>query len=121
MAGIMLPESEYYFLITHVTEVPAGWSYISATSTCVRKQATVFSIHGFVSVAVNANYLRDLVTEEALTTYTPPYAFLDRSEFILALIFKRMLFFPAVLRPDASHGLLILEVSRSHKTTHRIR
>jgi len=29
--------------------------------------------------------------------------------------------FFVVLRPNASHGLLILEVSRSHKTTHHSR
>ena len=30
-------------------------------------------------------------------------------------------FFAVVLRPNAGHGLLILEVSRSHTTTHYIR
>ena len=29
------------------------------------------------------------------------------------------LFFPVALRPNAGHGLLILEVSRSHTTTHQ--
>ena len=29
-----------------------------------------------------------------------------------------LVFFPVGLRPDAGHGLLILEVSRSHTTTH---
>jgi hypothetical protein len=31
------------------------------------------------------------------------------------------LFFPVALRPNASHGLLILEVSSSHTTTHHSR
>jgi len=30
-------------------------------------------------------------------------------------------FFPVALRPNAGHGLLILEVSRSHTTTHHSR
>ena len=30
-------------------------------------------------------------------------------------------FFPVALRPNAGHGLLILEVSRSYKTTHHSR
>jgi len=30
-------------------------------------------------------------------------------------------FFAVVLRPNAGHGLLILEVSRSHTTTHHSR
>jgi hypothetical protein len=30
-------------------------------------------------------------------------------------------FSPVALRPNAGHGLLILEVSRSHTTTHHIR
>jgi len=30
-------------------------------------------------------------------------------------------FFPLALRPNAGHGLLILEVSRSHTTTHHSR
>jgi hypothetical protein len=32
-----------------------------------------------------------------------------------------LIFFPVALRPNAGHGLLIIEVSRSHKTTHHIR
>jgi hypothetical protein len=31
------------------------------------------------------------------------------------------IFFPVALRPNAGHGLLILEVSRSHTTTHHSR
>jgi hypothetical protein len=31
------------------------------------------------------------------------------------------IFFPMALRPNAGHGLLILEVSRSHTTTHHSR
>ena len=109
----MLPESGYYFLITHVTQAPAGWPYISANGMYVHNQATVFSVNGFVSVAVNANYLRGLVSEEALTTSTSPYAFVDRSDFILTLIFKEMRFFPcgAAARrgswPPYSWGFLI--------------
>jgi hypothetical protein len=87
MVGIMLSESGYSFLTTHVTEAPAGWSYIPAISTYVRNQVTVFSIHGFVAGTANANYLRDLVSEEALTTSIPPYAFVDRIDFIFILIF----------------------------------
>ena len=35
---------------------------------------------------------------------------------------ERIILFPPVaLRPNAGHGLLILEVSRSHKTTHHSR
>ena len=30
-------------------------------------------------------------------------------------------FFPVALRPNAGHGLLVLEVSRSHITTNHIR
>jgi len=30
-------------------------------------------------------------------------------------------FFPVALRPNTGHGLLILEVSRSHTTTHHSR
>ena len=33
-------------------------------------------------------------------------------------IISRNLFFHVALRPNAGHGLLILEVSRSHTTTH---
>ena len=33
-------------------------------------------------------------------------------------IFYSVPFFPVVLRPKAGHDLLILEVSRSHTTTH---
>jgi len=32
-----------------------------------------------------------------------------------------MIFFSVALRPNAAHGLLILEVSRSHTTTHHSR
>ena len=31
------------------------------------------------------------------------------------------IFFPVALRPNAGHGLLILDVSRSHTTTHHNR
>ena len=34
---------------------------------------------------------------------------------------KLILFFCVALRPNAGHGLLILEVSRSHITTHHSR
>ena len=71
----------------------------------------------FNSVAINAN--TDPVSEEALTTSKTPYAFVDGSDFVFTLFFKNM-HPPAVLRPDAGHGL-ILDIYRSHKTTHRIR
>ena len=32
--------------------------------------------------------------------------------------FFKLIFFPVALRPNAGHGLLILEVSRSHTTYH---
>ena len=32
-----------------------------------------------------------------------------------------LLFFPVALQPNAGHGLLLLEVSRSHTTTHHSR
>jgi len=34
------------------------------------------------------------------------------------VLFKIQLFFPVALRSKAGHSLLILEVSRSHTTTH---
>ena len=37
------------------------------------------------------------------------------------LITRRHIFFPVTLRPNAGHGLPILEVSRSHTTTHHSR
>jgi len=37
------------------------------------------------------------------------------------LDFRRDFFFPVALRPNAGHGLLIPEVSRSHTTTHHSR
>ena len=41
---------------------------------------------------------------------------------IIMKITNKVLFFCAVaLRPNACHGLLILEVSRSHSTTHHSR
>ena len=40
----------------------------------------------------------------------------DRS--LVALLTKVHFFFSVALRPTAGHGLLILEVSRSHKTHH---
>ena len=86
----MLLKTGYYFLKTHVTEARAGWSYISAINTYVRIQATVFSIHALVSVAINANSLRDLVSEEVLINSTSPYAFVDGSNFIFTLMFKKM-------------------------------
>ena len=36
-------------------------------------------------------------------------------------VFMRASFFSVALRPDVGHGLLILEVSRSHTTTHHSR
>ena len=35
--------------------------------------------------------------------------------------FFRLIFFFVALRPNAGHGLLILEVSRSHTSTHHSR
>jgi len=37
------------------------------------------------------------------------------------IIFEEVTFFFVALRPNAGHGLLILEVSRSHTTTHHSR
>jgi hypothetical protein len=37
------------------------------------------------------------------------------------LLFNCLIFFPVALRPNAGHCLLILEVSRSHTTTHHSR
>ena len=33
---------------------------------------------------------------------------------------KKIVFFFLALRPNVDHGLLILEVSRSHTTTHQV-
>jgi hypothetical protein len=41
--------------------------------------------------------------------------------FKLYLFIYLFIYFSVVLRPNAGHGLLILEVSRSHTTTHHIR
>jgi len=40
---------------------------------------------------------------------------------IIIIINADYIFFPVVLRPNAGHSLLILEVSRSHTTTHHSR
>ena len=64
---------------------------MSAIRTYVHNQATAFSIHGFVSVAVNANYLRDLLSEEALTNSTSLYAFVERSDFIFTLTLRLLM------------------------------
>jgi len=39
----------------------------------------------------------------------------------ISALFLFFFFFPVALRPNAGHGLLILEVSRSHTTTHHSR
>jgi len=43
----------------------------------------------------------------------------DEKDKIISLIL--ISFFPVALRPNAGHGFLILEVSRSHTTTHHSR
>jgi hypothetical protein len=45
------------------------------------------------------------------------------TETIISLIFQinAHFLFPVALRPNAGHGLLILEVYRSHTTTHHSR
>ena len=40
---------------------------------------------------------------------------------VLLLLLLLLLLPPVALRPNAGHGLLILEVSRSHTTTHHSR
>jgi hypothetical protein len=42
----------------------------------------------------------------------------DSSNFVCLFL---LFFFAVALRPNAGHGLLILEVSRSHTTTHHSR
>jgi hypothetical protein len=46
--------------------------------------------------------------------YARTHALTSGVSFALQLLF----FFPVALRPNAGHGLLILQVSRSHTTTH---
>jgi hypothetical protein len=41
-----------------------------------------------------------------------------RGSIQIYLMLHHIYFFAVALRPNASHGLLILEVSRSHTTTH---
>jgi len=41
--------------------------------------------------------------------------------YIYMYIYIYIYIFPMALRPNAGHGLLFLEVSRSHTTTHHIR
>jgi hypothetical protein len=85
MVGITLPESGYYFLITRHSSssrvvLHFSYQYVrSYPSDCI-----------FNSVAINANSIRDLVSEEAITTSTPPYAFVNGRDFNFILIFKNM-------------------------------
>jgi len=44
-----------------------------------------------------------------------------KSKFLKIKVIFRRFFFPVTLRPNAGHGLLILEVSWSHTTTHHSR
>ena len=44
-----------------------------------------------------------------------------RSTFVFVVLLKFFFLFSVALRPHAGHGLLILEVSRSHTTTHHSR
>ena len=53
----------------------------------------------------------------ALCNSTQCWVFYLRAPISMEIIF----FFPLALRPNAGHGLLILEVSRSHTTTHHSR
>jgi len=41
--------------------------------------------------------------------------------YVCVCVYVYVLFFPVALRPNADYGLLILEVSRSHTTTHHSR
>ena len=45
----------------------------------------------------------------------------DHDLFYVIYLFIYLFIFAVALRPNASHGLLILEVSRSHTTTHHSR
>ena len=83
MVGITLPESGYYFLITRHSSssrvvLHFSYQYVrSYPSDCI-----------FNSVAINANSIRDLVSEEAITTSTPPYAFVNGRDFNFILILE---------------------------------
>ena len=57
-----------------------------------------------------------LLRHKGFPEYINDYFSCVMSGFIL-----RIFFLPVALRPNAGHSLLILEVSRSHTTTHHIR
>jgi hypothetical protein len=44
----------------------------------------------------------------------------EQNKLATVVVMESELFFSVALRPNAGHGLLILEVSRSHTTTHHI-
>jgi hypothetical protein len=48
-------------------------------------------------------------------------ALLHRVNGSFIIVLSNKYFFPVALRPNAGHGLLILEVCRLHTTTHHIR
>jgi len=51
-----------------------------------------------------------------LSIFSPFFLLISSHSFLLSLFF-----FPVALRPKAGQGLLILEVPRSHTTTHHSR
>ena len=60
------------------------------------------------------------IADEFITTKLFTYDDINLYNFSLlfCLFIIKLFFFPAALLPNASHGLLIHETSRSHTTTH---
>jgi len=62
-------------------------------------------------MAANSNSVTQTIAEEKLSG----------QEYLNCCVLRGSFFFTVALRPNAGHGLLILEVSRSPKTTHHSR
>jgi len=65
-------------------------------------------------------YMNALYTSTYTHTHIPVHTYITGHKSTYIYIYISFFFF-VVLRPNAGHGLLILEVSRSHTTTHHSR
>jgi len=103
--------------VGHVCQSVSCQVIIFYTYLCVQRLCVILLI-GVTSVGfiVSSRKQNSLVPKTYYYYYYYYYYY-----FILFVSLLIFFFFAVALRPNAGHGLLILEVSRSHTTKHHIR